>query len=244
MTFDWTTLAFQTVNVVLLIWLLSRAFWRPVTRLVAERKDAVMRDMAAAETARHEAEGRLAEIAGERQGIGAERKAILAEARAEAAADRATLAAEAGARAEEDLAAARARIASERDAAEAAYAARAVDLAVEMAERIGRGLDGPALRAAALDALAARIADLPETERCALRKATSLAATTATPLEDCERQALAARIAEVLGDGPAPAFRTDPDLVAGIEIATPHLVLAQSWREDLARMRREIDDER
>jgi len=32
MTIDWWTLGIQTVNVVILIWLLERFFWRPSRR--------------------------------------------------------------------------------------------------------------------------------------------------------------------------------------------------------------------
>ena len=38
MTIDWWTLGIQTVNVVILIWLLGRFFWRPVAAMIEQRR--------------------------------------------------------------------------------------------------------------------------------------------------------------------------------------------------------------
>ena len=38
MHIDWWTLAFQTVNVLVLIWILGRFFFRPVADIVAKRQ--------------------------------------------------------------------------------------------------------------------------------------------------------------------------------------------------------------
>ena len=39
MHIDWWTLAFQTVNVLVLIWILARFFFRPVVDIVAKRQE-------------------------------------------------------------------------------------------------------------------------------------------------------------------------------------------------------------
>ena len=38
MTIDWWTLGIQTVNVVILVWLLQRFFWRPVAAMIEQRR--------------------------------------------------------------------------------------------------------------------------------------------------------------------------------------------------------------
>ena len=43
MRIDWWTLGFQAVNVVILVWLLQRFFWRPVAGMIAERRTAVQK---------------------------------------------------------------------------------------------------------------------------------------------------------------------------------------------------------
>ena len=40
MTFDWWTLGLQTVNIVILVWLLQRFFWAPIAGMIAERRAA------------------------------------------------------------------------------------------------------------------------------------------------------------------------------------------------------------
>ena len=38
MRFDWTTLLLQTVNLLVLVWLLQRFLFRPVMAIIAERR--------------------------------------------------------------------------------------------------------------------------------------------------------------------------------------------------------------
>ena len=56
MHFDWSTLVLQTVNVLVLLWLLRRFLFRPVVAIIAARKDAADKLLADAEAARAQAE--------------------------------------------------------------------------------------------------------------------------------------------------------------------------------------------
>ena len=40
MTIDWWTLGLQTINVLILIWLLAHFFWRPVAGMIEQRRAA------------------------------------------------------------------------------------------------------------------------------------------------------------------------------------------------------------
>src|SRR5580704_8990409 len=84
MSIDWWTLSLQTVNIVILIWLLQRFFWRPVAAMIAERRVAAQKALADAEAARDKAKLDLIDINKTRVGFAAEREKILAEARATA----------------------------------------------------------------------------------------------------------------------------------------------------------------
>lgn len=54
---------------------------------------------------------------------------------------------------------------------------------------------------------------------------------------DAELQAdCRAMLAHLLGAAPEITFRIDPTLVAGIELASPHAVISNSWRDDLAKV--------
>ncbi len=56
MRFDWSTLAWGTVNVLVPLWLLRRFLFRPVTDIITTRKNAAEEMLAQAAAARKEAE--------------------------------------------------------------------------------------------------------------------------------------------------------------------------------------------
>jgi len=238
---DWSTLAFQTVNIAVLVWLLGRVFWRPVSQAIARRRADTDSILQKAEQARDEAENLRARLAAEHEAIAAERQAALAAAHAAGEAERAALIAAAHDEVNRLEAAAQARIAVERAAVHTALTARAADLAAEMAARLGREMDGPALRAACLEDLAARIGTLPEADRRSLAANGGLTVGTPAPLPPDEEAAARDRIAKAVGGAPSLIFRPDPSLVVGIELAGPHLTVSNCWRDGLARMRKEID---
>ena len=80
MTINWWTLGLQTVNVVILIWLLGRFFWRPVAAMIEQRRAAAQRILAEAEAKHNQATAAFADIERTRAGFAGEREAILAAA--------------------------------------------------------------------------------------------------------------------------------------------------------------------
>ena len=62
MRIDWTTLALQTINVLVLVWLLARFLFRPVTTIIAERRAAAEKLLADAAAQRAHAQTDAAEI--------------------------------------------------------------------------------------------------------------------------------------------------------------------------------------
>jgi F-type H+-transporting ATPase subunit b len=237
MTIDWWTLGIQAVNVLILVWLLGRFFWRPLAAMIEGRRAAAAKSLAETEAKRAEATAALTGIEETRAGFAKERDAILAAAHQ--AADQAHAArlvqAETAATALE--AAAKAAIEKERQAAEQAWADRAAHLAIEIAQRLAARLDGPAVRAAFLDWLLREIRALPAAARLAVTaNGTMLEAVTATPLDEADRQRYRDLIGTALGGHPEIAFKDDPALIAGLELHGPQLVVANSWRADLTRI--------
>ncbi len=241
MTIDWWTLGFQTVNVGILIWLLGRFFWRPVAAMIEQRRVSTQQTLAEAQARRDEADAALAEIKRTRAGFAGEREAILAAAQEAAEQETAARRDEAAKQAAAIEAAARAAIESEREEAEKAWAERAARLAVQIAERLAARLDGAAVRAAFLDWLVIAIRALPdEKRRSAAADGGALEAVSATPIDATEQERARRRIAEALGSEPRIAFKTDPSLIAGLELSGPHLAVSNSWRADLARILADI----
>lgn len=158
MTIDWWTLGIQTVNVVILVWLLGRYFWRPVAAMIEQRRVAAQRLLAEAETKQNAATTALAEIQHTRAGFAQEREAILGAAREAGERERAIGLEEAAKASAALQAAARAQIEREKEAVEKAWSNRAGDLAIEIARRLAARLDGSTVRGAFLDWLVAEFA--------------------------------------------------------------------------------------
>src|ERR1700690_4371000 len=78
MIIDWWTLGLQTVNFLVLVWLLKRFFWRPVAVMIEQRRATAQRALAEADEKRSQATAALAEIEQTRAGFAQEREAILA----------------------------------------------------------------------------------------------------------------------------------------------------------------------
>jgi len=165
MTIDWWTLGIQTVNVVILVWLLQRFFWRPVAAIIEQRRTAARQMLAEADDKRRQAAAALAEVEHARAGIEQEHEAVLKAAEQEAEQARAKRLDDARAEADSLRAAAKSAIEADRQAAEKAWSERASRLAVAIAERLASRLDGPAVRAAFLDWLLKEIKRNPNSRR-------------------------------------------------------------------------------
>lgn len=242
MTIDWWTLAIQTVNVAILIWLLAKFFWRPVAAMIEARQraaQALIDEAASRQTAAEAAEADIARI---RAGFDAERRAILAEARSAAEDEHKTLLAAARAEADRLEAAARAEIANDRIKIEKALGRRAGELAVDIARRLVLRLAGPSADAAFLDTLVAAIGELPAETRAAADGA-ALTVTSAAEIAAPERERVGAAIAAALGGRPQLTFASDPELIAGLELSGPHMVVTNSWRADLTRILADLHDD-
>src|SRR5450631_1339835 len=96
MSLDWWTLGLQTVNIVILVWLLQRFFWKPISAVIAERRAAAQKALSEAEAARDKAKLDLIGIQTTRAGFAAERETILGHAREEAQRESAAKLKEAG----------------------------------------------------------------------------------------------------------------------------------------------------
>src|SRR5438045_648216 len=84
MHFDWSTLALQTVNFAILVWLLHRFLYQPVLRMVDARRAEIEKQYDSARATEAQAREQLAAGEAERAAIAAERAAALREAEAQA----------------------------------------------------------------------------------------------------------------------------------------------------------------
>lgn len=243
MTLDWWGLGLQAINVLILVWLLSRVFWRPVAGAITRRQEAAQAILDEGKTAQAKADAALAEVVETRAGIAAERDAILAEAKATADTVAKAARKDAQTKADSLIAAARTAIDRDRNAARKENGTRAAELSVEIAARLLGRFNTPAVQATFLAQLVEAIADMSASDRAALiASADDIEIITATAPEDAERVEIEQAVKDALGGTPNFRHVTDPDLIAGLELRSAHFVLHNSWRADLENILKEVEN--
>jgi len=245
MHFEWSTFALQTVNFAVLVWLLHRFLYKPVLRMVDERRAAINEQYAAAGRAETEAKDRLKALESEHAGIAAERTAAMMEAAA--VAERAAAARRA--RAEREAAAlldeGRKTLAVERQRTLVEARRAALDLGAEIAGRLLAEVPVKLWAEAWIERIEQYLAGLPPSERAALLQQfddeTSLQVVTASKLPAEAKEAWRSRLNRQLCHHLTIDFGVDPELIAGAELHLPNAVLRFSWQSALAAMRAEIE---
>jgi len=242
MTIDWWTIGLQAVNVLILVWLLGRFFWRPVSDMIAKRQAAAQELIAAAQAKHDQADAVLAEVTRSRAAVTKERDDVLLKAQADAqkALDASLQQAAQEAQALRDTA--QADIAKLNEAAERLARERAAQLAVAIAQRLAVRLDGQVVREAFLGWLLQSIQALPQTVRQTVISSGTAELVSSAPLTPVEQVQHTQKINQVLGGFVQLKFSADPNLIAGLELHGGEVRIENSWRADLARIRKELND--
>ena len=242
MRFDWSTLALQTANLLVLLWLLRRFLFRPVVEIIGRRRAAAEKLLADADAARAGAAEEAEAARRDRAAIAAERARAVADAHDAAQAERAGVLAQAEDDATKARAAALADLAQQRHAMGEALQADARRLAVDLAARLLGRVAGPAMDLAFLPSAQARLAALTPEEKAALAPPGEvLTVVTAAPLDAAAEAVWTGALHRALPAAPQLAFATDPALIGGAELRGPHARLRNSWRADLDRIATELD---
>jgi F-type H+-transporting ATPase subunit b len=235
MHFDLWTFALQTVNVVILIWLLARFFFRPIANIIAARVAAVEALISDAEVVRAKAEQEAAVVAQQQKDITADGERIVAAARSAAEGERASILHQADEAAAKFRGDAEQAIARDRQTMRESLERDAADLGLTIAVRLLERLPIQLLNQAFLEGLAETLATHPaRASFCG----TPIEVRSAAPLDATSQADCHAMLARFAGATPELSFRTDPTLVAGIELASSDVVIRNSWRADLERITR------
>ena len=234
MTLDWWTLGIQTVNVVILVWLLQHFFWRPVAAMIEQRRAMAQKTMTDAQASSTNAATAKADIEKIRAGFEEERTTILADAQKAADDARAAALDDASKTAASMLATAKTEIEKDRADAESGWADRSSQLAVEIAGRLAARLAGTQVQTAFLDWLVASIQAMPaEVLQAVTADGAPLEALSATALDPAQQERTGALIGKAFGIRPQITFKVDPALIAGLELHGQHFTVGNSWRADL-----------
>jgi len=241
MRIDWWTLAFQTINALVLIWLLSHFLFRPVAQMVAARRQAAADLMtqagAAKQAALHQQELATAEVTA----LAAQREQSYAALAAEMAAARSNLLEQAHAEVDALRLAANQEAEATRQRDVRAAAQRSVALAVALTEKLLARLPAEARVGGFVDGLCGALADMPSEVRQALgTEQAPLTVMTADPLSAEQAAQYGGHLERALGHTLCLDWQVDPTILAGLECRAEHTLIRNSFRHDLDNLKSEL----
>jgi F-type H+-transporting ATPase subunit b len=220
MQIDWVTVAAQIVNFIILIWLLQRFLYRPLTRALKAREEEVSRRLEDAERARLQAE---AEAKSHSQAIlefEQQRENRLKDTAAEAEALRARLLSEAHVEQETLREKWRSQLEDEKGAFVEKLRRKAGESFANMARSILLEMADTELVERMASVFSRRLAGLePEAKsqlKAAAKQAGRVQIASSFPLGEKSRTQLSQQIAEIAGADASVGFRHDPSLECGL----------------------------
>jgi F-type H+-transporting ATPase subunit b len=239
MKIEWWTLALQTINVVILLWILQRFLFKPVQAVIAQRQQQAQKLTNEANAARLSAEQERATLANERSMLATERERALSSAQAEAQQAGAALLEQAETQAREHTAAAQAALQRERRAVEAAQNRLLATLAGDMARHLLERLPNATWNRHFIDDACASLTRLAPSEYELLHNADRddpIQVVSADALSEADQAALRAALQSALGHDATLEYTVDPSLLAGVELRFRHLVVRNHWASDLKQL--------
>ena len=246
MHIDGWTLALQTGNFLILVWLLQRFLYKPVIAVIAKRQAEIATLMQDAAGAKAGAEKLAQDLRDKEAAIAAERERALQSAQAAAEAERVARLQQA--QREAATITETARRALDRERAEAADEIRdtAASLGVEIARQLLKGSAADGMVTPFLERVCDSIGRLSPAERqrlaAELTGAHRLRVVSAAPLPAAEAEHCAKRLRELLRPDIEIEFADDAALLAGVELHFPHTILRDTWRDALAQARERLHE--
>lgn len=238
MQIDWWTFVLQSVNFLVLVWLLWRFLYRPVKEIIEKRKALAEKAFAEAETKGQEAEAARRRFETDRAGLARERQTMLTKVHGELQAERETVLEQARQEAEQMVEDARKSIDEQRQAALVELREQAAELAAELAADLLRQAGVNASGDVFLEQLSRQLAELEDDERERLRKdlaeeGARLTVVTSAPLTSEEKARWSDRLSASLDQAGKTDFISDPEILGGAELRFPHAVIRLTWADQL-----------
>ena len=225
MLIDWFTVGAQILNFLILVWLLKRFLYHPILNAVDAREQRIARELADADAAKAGAGQERETFQRKNATFDKERAALLSQATEAANTERQHLLDAARQEAISLSARQRESLRSETQALQQEIFRRTQEQVLSIARKALTDLAGVTLEERMLCTFAERLralgADEKQTLADALRhNALPIVVHSAFELSVAQRSSLTAELQELLGPLPQVSFKTAPELVSGIELAT------------------------
>ena len=242
MSIDIGTLLLQVINVLVLLWLLQRYLYRPVTAVVGQRQAMITQKLDEIRQLREQAEALKAGLESDRAGLGEAREKLLVEARAAAKAERESIMSKAAEEARTQLKSAEAQGADLQRMAKRQMEVQAGEFAIRIARSLLERLPTEIVARAFIEDCCLVLTGLtPEQKEMMLEDVREqpviVTASHWSPeqIEYC-RQALE----RVLLQPARLEFKESQEPLAGMEVRFRRLVVKNRWSEDLERLQLQL----
>jgi len=244
---DWLTVAAQIVNFLVLVWLLQRFLYKPITNAMRRREERIEERLSEAKSARTEAEKDAETLRRKEAELEESREDILQSAREEADGLRERLEAEIREEMEEKRAAWQAHLAEERDAFVTSLRRQAGKQVLEITERVLSDYADSDTAERVVATFAERLKALDAETR---EKMTSAAAEenqpavvhTGSALESSAKGRITRAIHETLSSDIEVDYREDADMVLGVRLTIGDYTAEWSAMRYLKRLETELGE--
>jgi len=238
MDFDWTTFVLEIINFLILVWILKHFLYRPVLKVISDRRSGIELEMADAKRIKNEAEAVRLRNESELSKWEQEKEAAKAALRVEMTAERARLMGEL--EASVDRARERGRVLDERHQHERMLEVEEQGIAQGAAfvARLLSRLASPELEAGLYELMLEDLHDLPKDDRDAMvgvaaMPGLQIRVQSAFALDSASRKVLELTLSEVLGKALPVEYRENPELLAGLQLSIGPWMLHANLRDEL-----------
>ena len=238
MELDWTTFTLEILNFLVLVWILKRLLYKPILKVIAERKAEIQKTLSDAETLRKEAQALREQYENRQAEWNREKETVRNRMVEEVNAEKARL-----------LAGLRASLEQEREKARALEERRRTELTQQaedaaiaqggrFAARLLARLADAELEAKLVEVVLEDLRRIPDEKRQAIRTACAKAdgpatVTSAYLLSRSQRTSLLDAIQSFVGRPISCEWREDRDLMAGIRLSLGPWVLGANLQDEL-----------
>lgn len=222
MLIDWFTVLAQAINFLILVWLMKRFLYKPLLHAIDEREKRVTTEITEAALKKSAAEKENLDFKKKNEAFEQERAALLAKANSDARAagermleDAKKAAADFGLKQQNDLR-------SERDALQKAMGQSLLLEVFAIARKVLKDLAGANLDEQVVDLFIQRLRELKPDEKTILAasmRTSPVLIRTSFQLQAAQQASLAAMVKELSASEIPPQFKTDPDLIGGIDLS-------------------------
>jgi F-type H+-transporting ATPase subunit b len=235
---NWSTVVLEIVNFLILVWILKHFLYRPVLRVIEQRRAGIEATLSEAQQREETAEKLRAQFENRLAGWQQDKAAAHEELQREIQQQRSRA-----------LAELQRTLDAEREKAEVIERRRAreleegreraaLELGARFASRLLEGLSGPQLEARIVELFSDDLARIDGAQQQALRRAVAgdadaVTVQSAFALDAAQRQRLSKALAKLLGREPTLAFVEQPELIAGLRLSLGDWSLGANLRDEL-----------